>query len=134
MQLFYQAQNHHYVGEAGAKFGAKNPKLAQTLQYGIGAGAGAYSAPEGQKIVGALGGALGGRFALESGKVIGLGEVIEKGAQRIGGAAQAAKINSIRTSGLGTVAKIRPMREDVAKQLVTVDNRVANKLLSGFGS
>ena len=121
------------AGEAGAKFGAKNPKLAQTLQYGIGAGAGAYSAPEGQKIAGAVGGALGGRFALESGKVIGLGDIIEKGAQRIGGAAQAAKINSIRTSGLGTVAKIRPMREDVAKQFVTVDNRLANKLLSGAG-
>jgi len=116
-----------------AIFGAKNPKLAKTLQYGIGAGAGAYSAPEGQEIVGALGGAFGGRFALESGKFIGLGEVIEKGAQRIGGAAQAAKINSIRTSGLGTVAKIRPMREDVAKLFVTVDNRVANKLLSGAG-
>ncbi len=121
------------AGTKAAIFGAKNPKLAQTLQYGIGAGAGAYSAPEGQKIAGAVGGALGGRFALESGKVIGLGEVIEKGAQRIGGAAQAAKINSIRTSGLGTVAKIRPMREDVAKQFVTVDNRLANKLLSGAG-
>ncbi len=121
------------IGEAGAKFAEKAPKAAGTLQAGAGAVAGAYYAPEGQKVAGALGGALGGRVALSSKAVTGLGEKIEKNAQRLGGAAQAAKINSLRTSGLGTVAKIRPTREEVAKQFVALDNRVANRLISEAG-
>jgi hypothetical protein len=121
------------IGEAGAKFAEKAPKVAGAAQVAVGAGTGAVLAPEGQKLTGALGGAFGGKYALSSKTVIGLGEKIEKNAQRLGGAAQAAKINSLRTSGLGTVAKIRPMREEVAEQFVAVDNRVANSLLSGAG-
>lgn len=121
------------IGEAGAKFAEKAPKAAGAAQVAVGAGAGAVLAPEGQELTGALGGAFGGKYALSSKTVIGLGEKIEKNAQRLGGAAQAAKINSLRTSGLGTVAKIRPMREEVAEQFVAVDNRVANSLLSGAG-
>ena len=121
------------LGEAGAKFAEKAPKAAGAAQVAVGAGAGAVLAPEGQELTGALGGAFGGKYALSSKTVIGAGEKIEKNAQRLGGAAQAAQINSLRTSGLGTVAKIRPMREEVAKQFVTLDNRVANRLLSGAG-
>lgn len=121
------------IGEAGAKFAEKAPKAAGAAQVAVGAGTGAVLAPEGQELTGALGGAFGGKYALSSKTVIGAGEKIEKNAQRLGGAAQASKINSLRTSGLGTVAKIRPMREEVAKQFVTLDNRVANRLLSEAG-
>ena len=120
-------------GEKAAKWAAKHPGKAKAVQTAVGAGAGYVVAPEGRELEFALGGAVGGRYGLESKRVIGAGETLEKAAQRIGGAAQAARINTVRTSGLGTVAKIRPMREEVAKQFVTYDSRMANKLLSGAG-
>tara|TARA_B100001250_G_scaffold401356_1_gene413141 strand:- start:19481 stop:25513 length:6033 start_codon:yes stop_codon:yes gene_type:complete len=128
-----------WAGEGLEKFSKTSPGKSRLISTGIGAGAGYSVAPEGQELAyvagGALGGAIGGRFGVDTGgKFLGkTGDFVEKNAQRIGGAAQAAKINSVRTSGLGTVAKIRPMREDVVKQFVTVDNRLANKLLSGAG-
>ncbi|ANS03164.1 hypothetical protein [uncultured Mediterranean phage uvDeep-CGR2-AD12-C183] len=122
-----------WVGEKAAKVASKSPGTAEAAQLAIGAGVGAALAPEGQKLTGALGGAIGGKYAFDPKRVIGAGEMLEKTAQRIGGAAQAARINTVRTSGLGTVAKTRPMREDVAKQFVTFDNRVANRILQEAG-
>ena len=121
------------TGESAAKWAAKHPGKAKAAQMAVGAGAGYAVAPEGRKIEGTIGGAIGGRYAFDPKRVIGAGETLEKAAQRIGGAAQAARINTVRTSGLGTVAKIRPMREEVAKQFVTFDNRVANRILQEAG-
>ena len=120
-------------GEAASKWAIKNPGKTKAVQTVVGAGTGYGVAPEGREWEGAIGGAFGGRYALDPKRVIGAGEALEKTSQRIGGAAQAARINSVRTSGLGEVAKIRPMREDVAKQFVTYDNRVANRILQEAG-
>ena len=120
-----------WSGEKAGEWAIKNPGKAQSAQSIVGAGTGYAVAPEGQEIPYVIGGAFGGRHALESKRVIGAGETLEKAAQRIGGAAEAAKINSVRVSGLGTVAKTRKMRDEVVKQFVKYDNRVANKLLSG---
>ena len=118
--------------QKGAKIGEKVITKAPAVGV-IGGGAlGYFTAPEGRELEGLLTGAVGGG-ALGTGIRYGgqLGESLEKTAQRIGGAAEAAKINSVRVSGLGTVAKTRKMRDEVAKQFVKYDNRVANKLLSG---
>jgi hypothetical protein len=119
------------TSERASEWAIKNPGKAGTAQAIVGAGTGYSVAPEGQEIQYVLGGAFGGKYALDAKRFIGAGETLEKAAQRIGGAAEAAKINSVRVSGLGTVAKTRKMSEDVAKQFIKYDNRVANKLLSG---
>jgi len=118
--------------QKGAEIGEKVITKAPTVGVVGGGTLGYFTAPEGRKLEGVLTGAATGGV-LGTGIRYGgqLGESLEKTAQRIGGAAEAAKINSVRVSGLGTVAKTRKMSEDVAKQFVKYDNRVANKLLSG---
>ena len=129
------------VGEAvgrgmqkGAEVGEKVITKAPAVGVVGGGAIGYATAPEGRKLEGTLAGAAGGG-ALGAGiRYSGqLGESLEKTAQRIGGAAEAARINTVRMSGLGTVAKTRPMREEVAKQFVTYDNRVANRILQEAG-
>ena len=120
--------------QKGAAVGEKALSKAPAIGVVGGGAIGYATAPEDRKLEGTLsgmvgGGALGGAVKY-SGKI---GEKLEKTSQRIGGAAQAARINTVRTSGLGTVAKTRPMREDVAKQFVTYDNRVANRILQEAG-
>jgi hypothetical protein len=116
------------AGQAGEKFFEKAP-IAGTV---AGVGGGYFAAPEGRELEYVLSGAAaGGAGGLAFKNLSRIGETTEKAAQRIGGAAEAAKINSVRVSGLGTVAKTRKMSEDVAKQFVKYDNRVANKILSG---
>ena len=116
------------AGQVGEKFFEKAP-IAGTV---VGVGGGYLAAPEGRELEYVLSGAAaGGAGGLAFKNLSRIGETAEKTAQRIGGAAEAAKINSVRVSGLGTVAKTRKMRDEVAKQFVKYDNRVANKLLSG---
>ena len=120
--------------QKGAAAGEKALSKAPAIGVVGGGAIGYATAPEGRKLEGTLGGIVGGGALGGAVKYSGkLGEKLEKTSQRIGGAAQAARINSVRTSGLGTVAKTRPMREDVAKQFVTYDNRVANRILQEAG-
>jgi len=118
------------AGQVGEKFFEKAP-IAGTV---VGVGGGYLAAPEGRELEYVLSGAAaGGAGGLAFKNLSRIGETTEKAAQRIGGAAEAARINSVRVSGLGTVAKTRPMREEVAKQFVTYDNRVANRILQEAG-